>query len=487
MSVHEPARPQYPRIAAFRNARAVAEYLAQLGYQLPCDDEPIAGSASPLAQAIEFTTTGRTVHVGNRWAVQPMEGWDGETSGAPSELTRRRWMRFSTGGAKLIWGCEAVAVLPEARANPNQLLINESNAHALARLREEMVRAHHERFGNANDLVIGLQLTHSGRFCRPHDKSRLEPLIACHHPWLDARFNAQASAPLSAAQIREIVSAFARAGKLAESAGFDFIDIKHCHGYLAHEFLGAKSRVDEYGGLFENRTRFMRELMAAIRQSAPKLAVGVRLSAYDTGPFTATRPGGIGTPVSSANGDTFGFGVSDPRSVVPDLSDARRLLKLLLSLDVQLINISAGSPYYSPHIQRPAVFPPCDAYWPPEDPIAGAARLILAARELKQASPQAVIVSTGWTYFQDYLPHFAQAAIRERWFDFVGLGRMMLAYPDLPADVLERGTLSRSRICRTFSDCTNAPRKGLISGCYPLDPFYKLLPEAEKLKQIKQK
>jgi 2,4-dienoyl-CoA reductase-like NADH-dependent reductase (Old Yellow Enzyme family) len=104
-----------------------------------------------------------------------------------------------------------------------------------------------------------------------------------------------------------------------------------------------------------------------------------------------------------------------------------------------------------------------------------------AAAELKKSAPELVFISSGGTYFQDYLPHFAQAAVRAGWTDFVGLGRMMLAYPEFPADVLEKGRLDRKKICRTFSDCTNAPCQGLASGCYPLDPFYKGRAEAKQL------
>jgi 2,4-dienoyl-CoA reductase-like NADH-dependent reductase (Old Yellow Enzyme family) len=71
--------------------------------------------------------------------------------------------------------------------------------------------------------------------------------------------------------------------------------------------------------------------------------------------------------------------------------------------------------------------------------------------------------------------------------DFIGIGRMALTYPDLCADVLAGRPLQRRRICRTFSDCTSAPRNGLVSGCYPLDPFYKHRPEAAALVEIKAK
>src|SRR5215472_7285938 len=215
----------YPRIASFRTAPAVLDHLEALGYSLPADNEILRAPTSPLAQPLELTTldeevSGRTI--GNRFAAQPMEGWDGEPDGRPSELTRRRWLRMATGGAKLMWGCEAVAVLPEARANPNQLMLNESTAGALASLRAEVAEAHRQRFGTAHDLVIGLQLTHSGRFCRPNEKARLEPVIAYHHPILDARYPATAECdPVSDCAVESLVRAFACAARMAQECGFD--------------------------------------------------------------------------------------------------------------------------------------------------------------------------------------------------------------------------------------------------------------------------
>jgi 2,4-dienoyl-CoA reductase-like NADH-dependent reductase (Old Yellow Enzyme family) len=477
----------YPRVASFKNARAVAEYLASLGWPLAADDTILAAPDSPLAQPLEISWRGERRRIGNRFAVQPMEGWDGESDGRPSSLTRRRWLNFARSGAKLLWGCEAVAVLPEARANPNQLLINEASAPSLAALREEMMRAHRERFGRSDDLIIGLQLTHSGRFSRPREKTRLEPVIAYHHPILDSKFPPCAGRePVTDAELRRIVRSFAAAARLASDAGFDFVDLKHCHGYLGHEFLSARTRDGAYGGSFENRTRLLRELVAAVRDAAPGLEIGVRLSAFDSVPFASDPRTSEGVPVPPPGLPylwAFGVNPEDPRQ--PDLAEAKRLLDLLLSLGVRLVNISAGSPYYSPHLQRPALFPPCDSYLPPEDPLAGAARLIAAARDLKAAAPHLIFVSSGWTYFQEFVPHFAQAAVRDGWTDLVGLGRMMLPYPELPADVLERGALDHKKICRTFSECTNGPRNGMVSGCFPLDPLYKVRPEWAKLQELK--
>jgi 2,4-dienoyl-CoA reductase-like NADH-dependent reductase (Old Yellow Enzyme family) len=193
----------------------------------------------------------------------------------------------------------------------------------------------------------------------------------------------------------------------------------------------------------------------------------------------------------------FGFGAREENPLEYDLTEGFELLRRLKAAGVLAANISCGSPYYNPHIQRPAIFPPSDGYQPPEDPLVGVVRQIQAARACKAAVPDLPMVGTGYTYLQDYLPHVAQAVIRAGWIDLVGLGRMVLSYPELPADTLGLGNtlarsasegspLQRKKICRTFSDCTTAPRNNLPSGCFPLDPFYKQRPEAEELKKVKQ-
>jgi NADPH2 dehydrogenase len=476
----------YPRVASFRSAREVANHLESLGWSSPVHDEILPAPASPLALPAAIGGPENRRLLGNRFAVQPMEGWDGESNGRPSELTRRRWLRMATSGAKLLWGCEAIAVLPEVRANPNQLVLNGSTAQDLARLRIEMVEAHRQRFGTADDLLVGLQLTHSGRFCRPRETSRLEPAIVYHHPILDARYPPCANCePISDSTVASIVEAFAAAARLAAGIGFDFVDLKSCHGYLAHEFLSARHRAGRYGGCFENRTRFLRELIVAVRSSG--IEIGVRLSAYDCVPFTTDPQTRRGVPSRHSAPYTWGFGVDPEHPVQPELTEPRQTLRMLHELGVRLVNITAGSPYYSAHLQRPALFPPRDSYPPPEDPLAGAARLQWAARELKAEAPEMIVVSSGWSYFQDYLPHFAQANVEAGWSDCVGLGRVMLSYPDLPADVLHGARLDRKKLCRTFSDCTNGPRHGMVSGCYPLDPFYRDRPEGAELRTLKKK
>src|SRR5437762_12962377 len=92
-----------------------------------------------------------------------------------------------------------------------------------------------------------------------------------------------------------------------------------------------------------------------------------------------------------------------------DLTETMQFLSLLEELDIRLVNITAGSPYYTPHIQRPALYPPSDGYQPPEDPLAGVARQMEAVRELKQQFPELMIVGSAYSYLQYFLPHVAQA------------------------------------------------------------------------------
>jgi 2,4-dienoyl-CoA reductase-like NADH-dependent reductase (Old Yellow Enzyme family) len=185
--------------------------------------------------------------------------------------------------------------------------------------------------------------------------------------------------------------------------------------------------------------------------------------------------------LTSSYGYAFG---GDGTGTGIDLAEPDQFLDLLEDLGIGLVNITAGSPYYNPHIQRPALFPPSDGYEPPEDPLVGVARQIGVTAALKAKHPNLLVVGSGYSYLQEWLPNVAQNVIRTGKADFVGLGRMVLTYPELCADVLEGKTLHRKRICRTFSDCTTAPRKGLVSGCYPLDEFYKQRPEAERLKRL---
>ena len=472
---------EWPRVATLKTADAFRHHLVEAGITIGFDERLESGPDSPLGRAIDVDS----VRVGNRFCILPMEGWDGTADGRPSDLTTRRWRNFGLSGAKLIWGGEAVAVRPEARANPNQLVIDDRTQGSLAALREELVRTHVETFGAraADDLYVGLQLTHSGRFSRPAEKQVPAPLAAHRHPVLDRRFPSGLHV-LSDDEIDRVVVEFVRSARQAYEAGFAFVDVKHCHGYFAHELLAAHRRPGKYGGSLENRTRFMRDVIDGIRAEVPGLGVAVRLSVFDLVPFRKD-PLGRGTPelVDEAVGHTFGLLTDEDMDAA--LEESRAILRMLEARGVKWICVTAGSPYYCPHAQRPALFPPADGYEPPEDPLRGVARQIDATARLKAAFPGLVFVGSAYTYLQEWLPHVGQYNVRNGLTDFVGLGRVALSYPELPADVLSGTPMRRKSICRTFSDCTTGPRLGLVSGCFPLDPFYAAHPDAIRLRELK--
>jgi len=470
--------PQFPSISSLRRFDDFTARLNELGLKLPIDRD--VDSAGPLALPVPRQNGPA---IGNRFCILPMEGWDGTLDGKPTELVQRRWRNFGLSGAKLIWGGEAVAVRFDGRANPNQLVINDDNLADVAALREMLERTHAEHCGSTEGLLVGLQLTHSGRFARPRDKKTAEPRTIYRHPVLDARVGINDDSKLlSDDDIKRLIDDFIRAAQQAQRAGFEFVDVKHCHGYLGHEFLSGFDRPGEFGGSFENRTRFLRDIVAGIRAAAPELEIGVRLSIYDFMPF---KPGAdrIGEGAASSP-YRFAFG-GDGTGLGYELTEAQQFVELLKHLGIELLCTTAGSPYYNPHMQRPAAFPPSDGYLPPEDPLIGVTRQIVATGELKLRHPSMIVVGSAYSYLQEWLPNVGQAVVRAGWADSIGLGRMVLSYPDLPTDVLAGHGLKRKHICRTFSDCTTAPRNGMVSGCYPLDPFYKERPERVELQRLK--
>jgi 2,4-dienoyl-CoA reductase-like NADH-dependent reductase (Old Yellow Enzyme family) len=475
----------YPRVAALKTADLFRAHLRRSGIPLAFDEALAPPADSPLARSIDVNG----VRVGNRFCILPMEGWDGTSDGEPSELTHRRWRNFGVSGAKLMWGGEAVAVRHDGRANPHQLVMTVRTQAAIGSLRETLVAAHRERFGaHADaDLYVGLQLTHSGRYARPDVYDRPAPIAGCSNPILDRRFP-RGIRVFEDGELDALVDDFVAAARLAREAGFRFVDVKACHGYLGHELLGARTRGGAYGGSLENRTRFMRRVIEGIRANVRDLEIAVRLSAFDTVPYRKREGDQIGEvePAGDDRAERPGFGVLECDEAIDGaLEDARAVLRLLDTLGVRWVCVTAGSPYYNPHVQRPALFPPLDGYEPPEDPLRGVWRQIQATALLKRDFPRLVFVGSAYSYLQEWLPHVAQHNLREGLCDFVGLGRIALSYPALPADVLAGAPLKRGAFCRTFSDCTTGPRLGLVSGCYPLDPFYSARPEAVRIRGVR--
>jgi 2,4-dienoyl-CoA reductase-like NADH-dependent reductase (Old Yellow Enzyme family) len=423
-----------------------------------------------LRFTIDFSPLFRPVTIGplcagNALCVQPMEGCDGTADGRPGELTFRRYRRFGDGGAKLLW-FEATAVVEEGRANPRQLLLNAATAPDFARMLAECRQAHRAAWGNEDDLVVGLQLTHSGRY------SYLRPLPACRCPLLDARTGAYPL--LTDDELCRLIDRYVEAARLAWDVGFQFIDLKQCHGYLLNELLVARTRPGPFGGSLENRARLARTVIERVRAELPGLVIASRLNVYDGIPYQP-GPDGTGEPCAwqAPLLTAWGTNADDPHQ--PDLREPLGWIGEMARLGVALLNVTLGNPYASPHLGRPFEHAPPDGYAPPEHPLAGVDRHVRLTAEVQQAFPTLPVVGSGYSYLQEYAFHAGAANVRDGRAAFMGVGRAALAGPDFVRRLLTEGKLDRRRVCRTFSYCTALMRSKhnalgqFATGCPPFD------------------
>jgi len=435
------------------------------------DERGIAISLEGDATALAVPLRVGALRLANRLAVHPMEGCDGNLDGTPGELTFRRWRRFAEGGAALIWG-EATAIVPEGRANPRQLLISQETAPSLKRLLEETRRARRARFGTTEGFAVGIQLTHSGRW------SSSGPIIVQHGEAIDAVRRCEGQPVLSDGELEQLEERFVDAAMLARDIGFDFIDIKQCHTYLLNELLGAKTREGAYGGTYERRTRFVRNVFARISDRlGPSVLLATRLNVFDAVPFVKGADG-LGTPGAHALPYRHAWGASEDDPLAPDLSEPIRLVGDLRARGLALVNVTMGSPYYNPHLGRPFERPPVDGYAPPEHPLVGVERHFRLTAEIQQAHPDLPVIGTGYSWLRHYALHAGAANVSAGRVSMVGLGRGALAYPDFAVDALERGGMVRDKACIGVSYCTalmRAKHNGLgqyPTGCVPRDPLY---------------
>ncbi|MFN8006680.1 MAG: NADH:flavin oxidoreductase [Terriglobia bacterium] len=415
---------------------------------------------------------------GNSLAIHPMEGCDGTLEGKPGELTIRRYERFGRGGAKLLW-FEATAVVPEGRATSRQLLLNANNAKSFDQLLSRTRKFHAERHGSADDLVEVLQLTHSGRYSSPR------PLLAQHHPGLDPLtyldrsqgIRLPADYPLiSDEELERLEINYLEAARLAKSVGFKGVDIKLTHGYLGNELLGARTRPGRYGGSFENRIRFARNVISRIRSElGSDFLLATRLGAFDGVPFQKDPKTGIGVPVAVPLPYQLGFGVSPEDPLKPDLQEPLRLIEILRDEGVKLFNISLGNPYVNPHIGRPFEKPDEGNYWPPEHPLLGVARHFEICSLFQEKFPELAFVGTGYSWLQHFQINAGAANIRDGKVTLMGVGRGALAYPDFAQDALTLGKLDPAHTCKTLTFCTylmrqkHHPLGQFPTGCPPFD------------------
>jgi 2,4-dienoyl-CoA reductase-like NADH-dependent reductase (Old Yellow Enzyme family) len=421
----------------FKDRAALERKIADLGLDIPfSDDISILFSHVVLARRVLL----------NRFVVLPMEGADSDPAGRPTEPTLRRYKRYAEGGAGLIW-FEATAVTADGRSNPRQLWLHTETREGFKKLVKETRLAAHRKFGTDHNLMLVLQLTHSGRFAKP--EGRPAPVIAQHNPLLDAKQGLSPDHPvISDSALDALQDDFIAAARLAREAGFDGVDIKACHGYLVSELLAAFTRPEgRYGGSFENRTRFLAETAERIKLAVRGVFVTSRLSVYDSLPYP------------------YGFGVNREKSEEPDLGEPVKLIRKLRNIDFPILGLSLGIPAHRSHYGRPYDKPLIGQELPDEHPLVGVSRWLRLTSEIQKAFPTLLVVGAGYSWLRQFFPHVAAAMVETERVSLVGLGRESLAYPGWVNSLAADGFLDQRKVCVCCSKCSQMLRAGQPVGC----------------------
>jgi len=385
------------------------------------------------------------VQIPNRIAFQPMEGTDGSEEGAPGPLTFRRYERFATGGPGLIW-FEAVATIKRARASAHQLWLTEENLSDYQRMTEKIRETSIKENGYAP--IIIMQATNSGRYSKPNGYP--EPMIAYHCvPLEDTPL--PDSCLVSDEDLKRFEEAYVNTARLCQKAGFDGMDVKSCHRYLASELLSAYERPGEYGGSFENRTRFLKNCYRAAQSGITpdaKFIFSSRMNVYD----------GFEYP--------YGFGVDKGKGLTPNFTEAKRLIQeLVTEFNIPMINITMGNPYKNPHVNRPY---DNGNYVPDEHPLTGISRLMSGVAEIQKAVDIPVIAS-GFSYLRQFSANMAAAMVTEGNCAMAGFGRMAFADPNFIHEVRETQKMDKKNVCISCGGCAALLRAGRPAGCVVRD------------------
>lgn len=371
----------------------------------------------------------------NHLAAQAMEGNDGEDGGRPSERTVERYRKLAQGG----WGLvvvEALSVTESSLARVNGMILNRRNLDAFKQLVERVKK-------DNPGICLLFQLTHSGEQSGSFsDRVTLGP-------------GGEGRRSLATDEIDRIRDSFIEASLLAEQAGADGIDFKMCHGYLGAEMLRlANTRADKWGGSFENRTRFLREIVSSARQSFSNdgFITGSRISMYE-----GIR-GGCGT------------GGSD--EIVEDLAEMLESIRLMARLGMDYVNISAGIPALTGAITRPTE--------PSKHLALHHLRYTKTAAEMIQnESLNIKVIGSAYSSFRQEMPALCEEMLARRYVDICGLGRQSFADPLTPAKLQSGESVSWCALC---SGCTKLMVSQRNDGCVVYNDYYK-----QELKKLNAK
>jgi 2,4-dienoyl-CoA reductase-like NADH-dependent reductase (Old Yellow Enzyme family) len=374
----------------------------------------------------------------NRIVFQPMECNDADPTGDPSDLSLKRYLRFSEGGAGIIF-VESLTITTESHARKRQMSITERNAKGLERLVKKM------REINRDSLIL-FQLTQSGRLRKD---SQIKDVSV--YPTGDT-----STQVLKEEEIEEIGSNFVKAAVIAKQVGADGIDFKQCHRYVCAEMLRpANTRKDQYGGSFENRTRFFKETTQKMKSALgdESFLLGVRFSAYD--------------------GIPGGFGTAGPEDVIEDRREPMAFAKLVEEMGMHYINVTGG-------IAGSELNQPSKKY------AEAVYRHFGWAQTVKRAVNIPVIgsVYSSLGNGKNALPeldrekksflYWAEKNIRDGNVDLVGVGRQSLADPLFPRKIL-LGELASINYCTVCNRCSALMNAQKFAGCAIYDKYYREL------------
>lgn len=379
---------------------ALRAEISRLGLDLPVDE-----NSALLAQPVKI---GHRI-IPNRFCAQPLSGCDAGPTGAPGDLTFRRYCRYAKGGFGLIW-IESTAAGPSG--NPAQLRLHEGTLDTFRSLVEAIRRA------APGDITIILQL---------------------------ASAPATANRPLDDDEIDHRLDELIHAASLAAQAGIDGVDIQCCHGALAGTLLGDLTRSGKYGGAFENRARFLLETLAGIRKGIPGLLLATRICAYD-----AIRNG-------------FGVSGSDYRK--PDLTEPVKLVQQLHRAGLDLLNVTTASPKLGGPSGERALLAHSDTENPDEHPLMTLDRQMKVAQALRKAAPGLAVVGSGFSWLRQFMPKVAAGVIRSKMIDIAGMGRGALAYPDAPAKIISGNDMEPDSCCMVCFACSVLQAERQPVGC----------------------
>ena len=365
--------------------------------------------------------------VPNRLFAQAMEGNDGENGGQPSQRTVNRYTKLAEGK----WGTviiEATSVIETSLARINGMIINKKNLDAIKRLVEA--------FRNRNsESVLLLQITHSGeRSGNFSDITTLTP------------GNKSGPRYIPTDEIERIRDRFVEAGVLAQQAGVDGVDIKMCHGYFGGEMLRpSNTRDDGWGGSFENRTRFLREVIQGIQSGLKNndFILGSRLSMYE--------------------GIRGGCGAAGPDDIVEDISQMLDVIRLMDKLGMDYINVSAGIPALTGTITRPTE---SSKYL-----VLHHLRYTKTVKEMiKNENRRLRVIGSAYSTYKAEAIDVAEEMLARDYVDFCGFGRQTFADPLTPQKLNSGEPINWCTLC---SGCAKLMTSQLNDGCIMYNDYYK--------------